>query len=325
MKILIAQIGHYGDMVLMTPMLRLLKEAQPQARLHVLASRRNHAIIRSHPLVERVLVYEKRIPALVRLLAHIRRERYDVWIDPKDHFSRESALFATFARFCGVGQTIGFNRPDKPVFTIGLPEFDEREHCVTKNCAALTIFAPLHIEMPPTPPRPELFCKADAERFVADFRAERTKPCIVANISAGSPTRYWRQEHWKTLLRNLGADRYDIVLSSTPDDKPLLEDIHIAVPHTRIFPSRSIMDVVSLVKASTLVLTPDTAVIHIAAAFNVPCVALYNAPAWNFHKFAPLSSIHAALQPPSGHEYLRDIQPEVVLQAARELGMKNWE
>jgi ADP-heptose:LPS heptosyltransferase len=81
-----------------------------------------------------------------------------------------------------------------------------------------------------------------------------------------------------------------VALLSLPQDRHLAEEIRLAAPQALVFPSRSIDDVVALVAIADLVITPDTSVVHISAAFDVPCIAMYHSLWWNMHKFAPRSS-----------------------------------
>jgi ADP-heptose:LPS heptosyltransferase len=334
-KILLVQIGHYGDMVLLTPAIKWLHEAFPQAELHVLAAERNHALIRTNPHVQRVLVYKKRLWSVLRLVRTLRRERYDVWIDPKDHASRESTMFA---RLSGAAVRVGCHHLHNAAFTIALPDAEhnnaERLHVIERNLQAVqAAFPAVDIRALPSDTsafsRPELFCHAESEAFVnawllgglGEKHAQwGAMQLLVANISAGDASRYWREEAWIQCLREIASSvpTVRMVLNAVAADVPLAGRIARASGAV-VFPSRSIDDAVSLVKRAALLLSPDTAAIHIAAAFDVPTVGLYNALEWNAHKFAPRSSRSVVVQPSAGREYLRDIEPERVWQAALHL------
>jgi ADP-heptose:LPS heptosyltransferase len=339
MKILIVQIGHYGDAVLLTPMLRVLHEQFPQARLHVLAARRNHAILRTNPWIERIHIYDKRPLALIGLLAALRRERFDVWIDPKDHFSRESAMLALLGG--AAAASIGANRPGSSVFKVSVPSAEENNaaklHVVARNLNALHGLAVQGFVLAPAPLtqlaqltqvthlRPELFCDDDSEAYTHDWLAKRfpevanlpnqphqphRKLLAVLNISAGDASRYWTLEGWKMLARTLEARNYAVAVNAVPSDALLAGSVADGAGIAAgVFPSRSVMDAVSLIKRASVLVSPDTAAIHIAAAFDVPTLGLYNALEWNVHKFAPLSTHARVLQPHAGAEYLRDIEP----------------
>jgi ADP-heptose:LPS heptosyltransferase len=70
----------------------------------------------------------------------------------------------------------------------------------------------------------------------------------------------------------------------------------------------------ALVPQVCLVVTPDTSVVHIASAFNVPQVALFPPVEWNLNKFRPLSDSSIVLQPKEG-ETIAAIPVEVVVKA----------
>jgi heptosyltransferase III len=89
------------------------------------------------------------------------------------------------------------------------------------------------------------------------------------------------------------------------------------------FPSRSINDVVALVSQSKLVISPDTSVVHIASAFNVPCIALFHSLWWNVHKFAPLSTQKWIVQSVSPSDLIRDVPVGNVIQCLREWELIN--
>jgi ADP-heptose:LPS heptosyltransferase len=335
-KILLVQIGHYGDMVLLTPAIKWLHQSFPEAELHLLAAERNHAIISTNPYIRRVLVYRKRLWSAVHLLATLRRERYDLWIDPKDHASRESTMFA---RLSGAAVRVGCNHLHKAAFTIALPDAEQnnakRLHVIERNLQAVqAAFPTVDVRSAPnanvSSARPELFCDAESEALVNswlmarlgdaldDTQTERGAiQVLVANISAGDASRYWREESWIQCVQAITSTLplVRVVLNAVAADAPLAGRIARA-SGAMVFPSRSIHDAVSLIKRATLLLSLDTAAIHIAAAFDVPTIGLYNALEWNAHKFAPRSSRSVVLQPPVGREYVQDIEPERVAQAA---------
>ena len=80
-------------------------------------------------------------------------------------------------------------------------------------------------------------------------------------------------------------------------------------PNLNIFQSRSLQDIFSLIKNSYLVITPDTAVVHIAAAFNVPLLGLYSGLDDFFNKFHPLSNIYQIIRAPKVFDGIEPITP----------------
>ena len=122
MKILVVQIGKIGDMILTTPLFKALHQNMPGAHIHVLASRRGAPVVKGNPHLNAIVVYRKDPLRLFFLFIRIRCMRYDFLIDPKDHYSTESALLAQITR---ANVKVGFNKPGGNVFSHPLPTQEE--------------------------------------------------------------------------------------------------------------------------------------------------------------------------------------------------------
>jgi ADP-heptose:LPS heptosyltransferase len=303
MKILVVQIGRLGDVILLTPMVRALKQKFPQSEIHFLAGRKNAVMLEGNPHVSRVFIFEKNPFKIISLLLILRREKYDLWIDPKDHYSTESSLLA---RFSGAKKKVGCNRKGTNIFDVQVEFGDALKtlHTVERNLLAVQFLKINHLNI-----RPELPLLPSSEKFVAEFLKENLKrglemdsrlrgndkrdevfKKVVVNISASTESRYWHQEKWMELFKNDVFKNAQIFLTFVPEDGVKAEELLKATPVVKLFRSRSIWDVVSLVAGADVVITPDTAVVHIAAAFDKPIVALFPAQEWNFYKFRPLST-----------------------------------
>jgi len=81
-------------------------------------------------------------------------------------------------------------------------------------------------------------------------------------------------------------------------------------PELIAFKSRNIIDIVSLVSRSEFVMSPDTAIVHIAAAFNRPIFALYSGLDVFYNKFYPLSDVFTSVRAESGDNGITSISPD---------------
>jgi ADP-heptose:LPS heptosyltransferase len=352
-KILVVQIGRIGDMMLLTPMLRALHRYN-NAVVDVLAGRLNAPLLEGHPYVRGVFAYDKRPASVMKLIAALRRERYDWWIDPKDHFSREGSLLV---RMAAARASIGYNRPGTKIFDIGLAsdEANLHLHVTERNLRALV---PLGIPQPDVlldaekncplanDPfravirrealvrtandacaqrkrildvlRPELPVRAEILAFVREQVKAGEKPLLAVNISASQPSRLWPVERWTEFLHPL-TDEWQVVVSAQPSDSDTVRQLSVALSDVQLFSSRSINDVVALTSIADMVVTPDTAVVHSAAAFDKPVVALYPRIYANYLKFRPLSSCVASVLPPEGYEEVQHIEVARVADAMQSL------
>ena len=78
-----------------------------------------------------------------------------------------------------------------------------------------------------------------------------------------------------------------------------------------MFLSRSIQDVVSVINRATLVISPDTAIVHIAAAFDKPLFALYNGLDNFYNKFYPLCSEKCIVKANPKEDTIENISTEI--------------
>jgi len=287
-KILIVQLGRIGDIILMTPVFDILKKANRDNIIHVLAGKHNSMVVNKHPHIDKVYAYQKNFIKLPILIWKLKHERYDIWIDPRDHHSSESIFFASQSN---AGLKIGFNQDNKSVFDVGIKSDKEQmnAHAVTRNIECLSS---LKIKLPASQPRPNLYVTYDSEKRLATFLKEQNITsyyCI--NISATSKTRYWQTDKWIKFLDYANEQKKNCILISAPNDSNILYFIKSKTgQNVNIYDTESIIDVFSIVKNSALTITPDTAVVHVASAFNVPVLAMYSNIVKNYTKFSPLST-----------------------------------
>ncbi len=302
-------------MILLTPAIRAIDEHFSEAGIDVIAGRHNASVIANNPRINRVITYDKSPVRLPRTLAAIRREKYDYYIDPKDHHSTESALIARIVR---AAMNIGFNPDGRRNFDTPIPgESDNRGlHIVARHFRALE---PLGIASPDPLPRPELFEDADSKEYVNKFAVEiGAERLVVVNISASQPKKMWPAAKWIEFLKSV--DRRDAAwaLSFAPPEAEIAREIG-AESNIYIFRSRSMNDVISLVARSALVVTPDTAIVHVAAAFDRPLVAMFAGLSEFNRKFYPQSSRKELAMAATGAPGIRDIEVNELIRAYENL------
>jgi ADP-heptose:LPS heptosyltransferase len=312
MKFLIVQLGRIGDMILATPMLRVIRDNYPDAGIDVVAGIQNHAILRNNPYVRKVYIHDKSPLKLIRNIIDIRGEQYDILIDPKDHSSTESGMIARIVR---AGIKVGYNSAGKVIFSRGIPgsEANEELHYVSRCMNALKIAG---LDVPIEIPRPELFPGMDSVPYVDDFLGEtNTDKFITLNLSASNPGKLWENGKWERTLKESALRDWKIVVSFAPSEKALAEDLKRRCPGLILFRSRSIEDVMALISRTALLITPDTSLVHIAAAFDKPIFALFSSLEDFYKKFYPLSSRKIVIRSQQGDGGIKSISAEDVIES----------
>jgi ADP-heptose:LPS heptosyltransferase len=292
-KILVVALGRIGDLVLITPIFPALKQDNPEHEVHVLAGRNNYKTIAHHPFIDKLHVYRKRPLDTLKLLYKLRKERYELWIDPKDHPSSESRLFV---RLCNPPTSVGFNDSKHRLFSHSVTGAAEH-YGVHLTLRALRALEPLGIRS--TNSRPVLAVDEASSRSLREFltRNKMDSYCYV-NISATDPARHWTTEHWIAFIKVLEEEGRDVVLCCTPADDAHGRAILAATKNTVLYRTPSIEYVLAAVHAAELVVTVDTSIVHIASAFNKPILSLHANMYREYSKYRPLSDIaHMAMAP----------------------------
>ncbi len=319
MKILVVQVGRYGDLILTTPLLYALKQHYTQAEIHVLASERYHDLLQGQSFVDVVHVYRKKVLDVLQSFRSLRAEQFDIYIDPKDHFSQESTFFA---RVVHSASSIGFNAPGKTVFQHSLPSSTENEahnpplHVVDRNLHALK-----YLNISAARRRPILDVaeesRAESLRMAPPYK-EGVK-MIVLNISAGQESRHWPADHWIQLGQALAQRGQRLQILAAPADHSTARSIASGIgERASVYASTNIHQAIALIERCDLLVSADSAPVHIASAFNTPVVAMYNSVIWNLHKFGPLSTRYRIVQPELEGE-IADIQVRQLTVATQSL------
>lgn len=88
-----------------------------------------------------------------------------------------------------------------------------------------------------------------------------------------------KEKSFKLLVTGLGKDMeiINFIIENSGDEK------------IKFIRTENIIETAEVVRRSSLVITPDTSVVHLCAAFNIPLVAVFPNVKWNLDKFYPLS------------------------------------
>ncbi len=295
-----------GDAILLTPLFKNLKTHFPNLCICVATFGKNDAILRQDPNVDKVLVLRHFGRETYNLMF---RESFDLLFNTKDHPSWTYLLYSSLIR---AKIKVGIDHEFHKGLYHHLLGIDFQKHIVEKNCALL---AYLGCKVSAEDCRPTLNISS-ASKQIKDFAQmlERGK-LIGINLSAGEASREWPFEKYERLI---GLVQSPVIVFSMPErlgEKKRLEQTFEQVKPSPV--TKSLFDVGALLKQLTLLITPDTSLVHVASCFNIPVVGLYRADAVHLSRFSPYLTNHVQLISPSST--IRDIEVESVLNAVKKL------
>jgi len=310
MKILVIQLGRIGDMILATPMFSAIKTKFPLCELHVLTSRHNHSILKDNPNVDSIRVYEKSPDKFIKSIYKINRQHYDYLIDPKDHFSMESNIIAFWS---GAKFKIGLNQNNHNNYNVSISHQEESKglHYTQRCLKSLAYFG---IVVPQIPPRPELFLNTETEKNINEILIGKSH-YILINISASSPNKMWQNEKWKEFINKISYTNEKLYIINPASHENEIDEILKKCTNVISIKSGNIMAAFSIISRAKLLITPDTSLVHVAAAFNIPVLSLYSGMENFYEKFYPLSDIYKVVKAPDVENGIKNISVEELFSA----------
>ena len=290
-KVLFLRPEKIGDMVISLPVFDALRSCHPHVKISILASPRNHVLVKDDPRFDRIFLYRKWTLEDFRQLGAIRRERFDCVFDMIDDDSVTTLFYSQLAGPQAVRIGIGKRRH------AGFYDFNHvhadgvGEHIVDNTLKLLepfgitgnsaSGFAPPHIT-------------DKARRRVDEYLGEQPHESgflVGFNLSAGKPNRIWSDDRAIDLCRRLTAWREDlrITLIVMPKDRERGARVAAEVgDKVHIIPGGlDLIEVSALIARLRLLISPDTSLIHIARSLQVPVVGLYSRASKNFQRWRP--------------------------------------
>jgi ADP-heptose:LPS heptosyltransferase len=80
-NVLLIQLRQLGDVLLSSPLARVIKEEIPGSQVHFLTSEYGSSILKNNPFIDKVISIEKGFKSELKALSEIRRQKYDAVID----------------------------------------------------------------------------------------------------------------------------------------------------------------------------------------------------------------------------------------------------
>jgi len=280
------------------PVLRALRAKYPLGQIDLLVSRTNYTVRDAvAPFVNRVWCYQKSLRSALGLLRSIRGARYDVVVDLVDHPSANAQLVI---RWSGARAAVGLLHPRSGLYTHAAPVLDRHTVHPVERLAQLLL--PFGID----PAAESLDLAYPLEQADIDRAREtlgpKTRPLrLGVNLSGRLVERYWGRDNCIGLIRHVlnGDSRFGVSVCGAPRDAAEVEAVAQATGASAVPPRPSLKEFAAILHEFDLLLTPDTAAVHLAAAFKLPTVALYQ-PEPGLALWLPYKTPHRAVFDPAG-------------------------
>jgi ADP-heptose:LPS heptosyltransferase len=316
--ILLLRAERIGDALVTVPIIRTIRRRYPGATIDILLTDANaHARDAVSPWIDRVWVYHKRPASALALVRRIRAERYDLMVDFQSGASATSQLAA---RWGGAANVLGLLHERSAHLTHAVAILDRRRvHIVDRLGQLLLAFG--------IDPRAESLdleyrlSDADRSRAAVQLRPMGGAPRLAVNVSGRGARKYWGRDRFIAAIEFV-RQHYPgiaIMVCGAPGDAVEVEAIAAATGADRV-PPLPFHPFASVIHECDLLLTPDTSVAHLAAAWKIPAVVLFREDPRNL-SWLPYKSPHRAVVEPGP---IAGTPLERVTEALGELIEETW-
>ncbi len=286
-RVLIIKPDHLGDVLLLTPALRLLRETWPHVHVTLLIGPWSTPTVAHNPDIDTVLtcpfpgftratkpgVFQPYM-VLLKLALLLRAGRYDAAVIARD----DHWWGALAAALAGIPERLGFAVPETaPFLTRALPH-SFATHVAAQSLAlvqALTGQAPpQRVAMrAPISAADQVWAKA----WLQHGGVAPQPPLVALHPGAGGPAKLWLPERWIEVGTALQQRGFQLVLTGGPQEGTLVERIAQGLPQRPLVMvgEATIGQLAALYSRCVLVLGVDSGPLHLAAAAGVTTLALF--------------------------------------------------
>lgn len=302
LRILVIRYRFIGDTVLAIPTLRNLRRAFPQAKIDVLGEPVSGDTLALCPYKDELLFYAPRLKGerkraakfpttLFGAASFLRARHYD-----RCYILRRSFSSAILPLLAGIPHRVGFSTDGRAwLLQRSTPYADKHE----VECFLDVLRAD---DIPVTDTHNENWTDPAADAKVAAGLPPGRRPRVFICAKSIVPSKDWAPERFAQLIAWLVNERgCEIHLCDSPGYAAYYEEIRAALPAplahdwTDWSKQLSIKESNSLFQRMDLAIGIDTGLLHLAASFHVPVVALFGPlEPWRWH---PWDTKHTILRP----------------------------
>ncbi|MBU8892031.1 MAG: glycosyltransferase family 9 protein [Bacteroidales bacterium] len=280
-KFLIIQTAFIGDVILATPVTEKLHAFYPDSQIDFLLRKGNENLLRNHPFVSNILIWDKKKEKkknLFRIIKLVRAKKYDYVINLQ-RFASTGIITA----LSGGKITVGFNKnPFSPFFTRRIKhKIGGGEHEIERNIKLITEITDDGVF------KPKLYPSDEDYQIVSLYKM---KPYMCIAPTSVWFTKQFPENKWVDLIDKIES-KYHLYLIGGPDDKSACENIISKSNRSSISNlcgELTFLQTSALMANATMNFVNDSAPMHMASAMNAPTTAIFCSTVPDFG-FGPLS------------------------------------
>ena len=334
-RILIIQTAFLGDAILCTSFVKATKELYPDSKIDILIIPQAVEIFENNPHINKIIIFPKRtllmkLNSFFKLIKQMKTEQYDVVVSLKLSLTISFLMYLS-----GIPIRLGYPRQKLLTHTVTLPK---KIPVYRRSLLLLKVISDREFI-----PKTEIFWTKEIDEQVCKYIKDYQEPGY--NVIAIAPasiwqTKRWLPEYYSELISMLYQNYIQAVLIGGPDDRNLCQQIiqQANTPALNLAGYLSLKGSAALISKLPLLVTNDSAPLHLANAVETDVIAIFGPTVrdFGFYPFRPRDIVlevplpcrpcgkHGGNKCPQKHfKCMKDIKPELVKDAVMRLIMQS--
>ncbi|KAA0257370.1 lipopolysaccharide heptosyltransferase II [Deferribacter autotrophicus] len=281
MKILVFNPSFIGDSILTTPLIKALKHFYPDSKIDFCVRPESAPLFKNLKFIDEVIIFDKRktekgVRNLFRFAKKLKEKNFDLIISC--HKSLRSTLINYFAN---PNKSISFKESTLSFLYTKTINRDMSLHEVERN---LLLLKPLlkninFQEIKKIAGKPEVSYDDILYIKIKKFLKASFPNRKIVGIAPASvwPTKMWPAEYFSKLIEKLYKNNYIPIIFASKNEIPVVNKIktYTSTPFINLAGKTSILELSTWIKSVDLLISNDSAPLHISVAHNKPVVAIF--------------------------------------------------
>ena len=285
-KILIVQPSRMGDIIFALPAVTQIKKTYPNVHISWIADERCAEIIKDNPLIDNLIVFDRRhitLSYLKKIYKLLRAEKFDLSIDFHGLFKSAFIVKMAGAKYKLASSSTNGMRELSWLFSKEIKPWKKDTHCIERHLAVAK-----YLGCPVDTDNLEYSLHVD-EKYINEVKeilkkenVDLNKKIVLVHPGGGWISRRWQSEKFAQTI-DLINENYDanVMLIGGKEggasEKGLDEEI-ISLSKTKkitnLTGKLTLKQLMAIFKLASLFLANEAGPMHIATALKVPAVAI---------------------------------------------------
>lgn len=278
LRIIVIDWSMIGDLVMLSPCVRAIREHYPRAHLAILGQPASIAPYKTHPGVDQLIAYDRSrgdydLGSFFRTVNEVKKGRFDFGYI--FHNSIGSAIMAWLGK---VRVRVGYRHELRDLLlTKRIRMSQEREHLIEIKANLLRASGLSVNSM-----AEEVFIdKSKGSKWVRSKLGPnlgRNRPIVVIGIGATLLYKQWSAAGLNRFLNRFPVNSVDFVFTGAPDDRELYKGVY-SYNNTVVdlVGQTTLEELAWVLDKADMYVGPDSGPLHLAVGLSSPVIALFGA------------------------------------------------